>query len=189
MYKRQELTPLVWQAGGKDLLYSAKLRFYYEEHDILGGVELRYVDINMGTLESDFGGDDLALSLNGELFFERIKDDEHIRTTDLDQIDKRVVKHIEFLMSVANPTLKTYIDLNEPLNGIVQDRPSFTNIDGGRGVFASRFTKVIDKSKFGSAIGLNKHSIEELFNTGLKFCSDEFKFSPTGADPQDFYCP
>lgn len=184
-----ELEPLVWQANGKDLLYSASLRFYYTEYDMFGSSELRFIEIPMGTIESKFSGDDLRLSITGEKFFDRIKENSRLLNVDLDLIDKRVISHIEFVMAVADPTLKIYIDLNKPSTGVVQERPSFTNINGGRGVFASRNSVIIDKSRLGGKIYLNKASIEELFNAGLKFCSDELKYSPTGADPQGFYCP
>jgi hypothetical protein len=34
------------------------------------------------------------------------------------------------------------MEVNEPFEGIVQERPSFTNINNGIGLFSSRFNKL-----------------------------------------------
>jgi len=45
------------------------------------------------------------------------------------------------LFSVGSSTLNTYINLNEPPTGIVQERPVYTNIEGGIGLFSCRYNK------------------------------------------------
>ena len=37
--------------------------------------------------------------------------------------------------------LSTYIDLNRPSNSIIQERPAYTNISNGIGIFSCRHTK------------------------------------------------
>ena len=44
-------------------------------------------------------------------------------------------------MTVGSENLKTYRVINEEITGIVQERPQFTNINNGIGLFSSRFTK------------------------------------------------
>ena len=44
-------------------------------------------------------------------------------------------------MTVGSEDLKTYRIINEEITGIVQERPQFTNINNGIGLFSSRFTK------------------------------------------------
>ena len=46
------------------------------------------------------------------------------------------------MFSAASQDLKTYISLNEPPTGIVQERELFTNINGGIGLFSSRYNKL-----------------------------------------------
>ena len=45
-------------------------------------------------------------------------------------------------MTVGSEDLNTYIKVNKPITGIVQERPQFTNINNGIGLFSSRYTKV-----------------------------------------------
>ena len=41
--------------------------------------------------------------------------------------------------SVGSEDLYTYMSVNEPFEGIVQERPVFSNINNGVGLFSSRF--------------------------------------------------
>lgn len=55
---------------------------------------------------------------------------------------KRYVKmpnSIEFNLSAADENYDTYMAITSPSNGLVQDKPSFTNLEGGYGLFASRY--------------------------------------------------
>ena len=45
---------------------------------------------------------------------------------------------IEILCMAGSEDLQTYIQLNEPSSGIVQERPLFTTVDNGLGLFTSR---------------------------------------------------
>ena len=44
-------------------------------------------------------------------------------------------------MTVGSEDLETYINVNKPITGIVQERLKFTNINNGIGLFSSRFNK------------------------------------------------
>jgi hypothetical protein len=55
-------------------------------------------------------------------------------------IDRRFLS-IDLVMTVGSQDLKTYRIINEEITGIVQERPQFTNINNGIGLFSSRFTK------------------------------------------------
>jgi len=54
----------------------------------------------------------------------------------------RYFNSIDMLMTVGSEDLETYINVNKPITGIVQERPQFTNINNGIGLFSSRFTKI-----------------------------------------------
>ena len=49
---------------------------------------------------------------------------------------------INVIMTVGTADLETYINVNQPVSGIVQERPQFTNIVNGLGLFSSRYTHV-----------------------------------------------
>ena len=48
--------------------------------------------------------------------------------------------NLDLVMTVGTEDLNTYIQVNEPITGIVQQRPQFTNINNGLGIFSSRYT-------------------------------------------------
>ena len=61
---------------------------------------------------------------------------------DANQSVIREFKGIDMLMTVGSEDLETYINVNKPITGIVQQRPQFSNINNGIGLFSSRFTKI-----------------------------------------------
>ena len=72
----------------------------------------------------------------GEKFFNFLKNE-------LDTNPSLVRKFIDIdlVMTVGSEDLRTYRIINEEITGIVQERPQFTNINNGIGLFSSRFTK------------------------------------------------
>jgi len=83
----------------------------------------------------------------------------------------RKVGTLDFIFNAGNAELDTYMTINEPVTGVVQEHPSYTNVVNGLGLLASRYTKfIVDKA-------LSTPSIRELTEgeiTGhLNFCSDE----------------
>jgi len=77
------------------------------------------------------------IKIEGESFFNFLrlnlsKDDDVVR----------YFNDIDMLMTVGSEDLETYINVNKPITGIVQERPQFTNINNGIGLFSSRFTKI-----------------------------------------------
>ena len=65
---------------------------------------------------------------------------------------------LDLIMTVGTEDLNTYIRVNEPLTGIAQQRPQFTNINNGIGIFSSRYTYNFD------SIGLTESTIDYLVN-------------------------
>ena len=54
----------------------------------------------------------------------------------------RYFNEIDMIMTVGSEDLETYINVNKPITGIIQERPQFTNINNGIGLFSSRFKKI-----------------------------------------------
>ena len=61
---------------------------------------------------------------------------------DKNQFVVRYFNEIDMIMTVGSEDLETYINVNKPITGIVQERPQFTNINNGIGLFSSRFKKI-----------------------------------------------
>lgn len=92
-----------------------------------------------------------------------------------DNLVQRKFDYARLNLSSADQKLKTYIEVSEPVTGIVQNKPNFTNIDGGRGVFASRNRTKSPKFR------LNRNSMGEFcegqYTGNLLFCSDYSGYS------------
>jgi len=56
----------------------------------------------------------------------------------------RIAKSVDFIFSVASEDLNTYMEVTEPSYGIIQERPTFTNIVNGIGIFTARSEVYID---------------------------------------------
>jgi len=81
------------------------------------------------------------IRIEGEGFFNFLKNHPNLTK------DENIIRHfngIDMLMTVGSENLETYINVNKPITGIVQERPQFTNINNGIGLFSSRFTRLIE---------------------------------------------
>ena len=52
---------------------------------------------------------------------------------------QRYTKNIEVIVSAANADYNLYMQVYEPSTSIAQEKPTFTNIDNGIGIFSSRY--------------------------------------------------
>ena len=125
---------------------------------------------NLGSQKSinSEGGEQLNKKFNGLAFFELI----HSRLSDYSDeslIEKRIIDEVEFVVTAGNENLNIYMDVNEPATGVVTERPSFTNINNGLGIFASKYQKSVSGK-------LTNSTVLELcwgdITSGYKFCSD-----------------
>ena len=106
--------------------YQIELIFNYNENDI--AKNLVYTS---SVLEETN-----IFEFEGEKFFNFLKN-ELVK----DPLIERKFLSIDLIMTVGSENLKTYRVINEEITGIVQERPQFTNINNGIGLFSSRFTK------------------------------------------------
>jgi hypothetical protein len=155
------------------------------EHTILLEERERVVEWNIGTLntDDDEGGQVLQKEVSGERFYTKLATklevDPYItRVLGSWDEDVQIARAVDFVLTIANEELSTYLEVNAPVTGVIQERPEYTNINGGLGLFASRSTQGV------YGIGYTTPSIEYLIEgdgtAALNFCSPN-PFS-------DFYC-
>jgi hypothetical protein len=175
----------------KEMLFSVNFIFTYEEHKTDASVTERSIVFFLGEKTSKNPNELMDFYVTGEQFFSTIENDNHIKNTNINTVQKRVIKGFSYTIAAANQELTTYIALNKPSASIAQERPTYTNIEGGLGVFASRYNMVVDKSRFGTDFRLNKLSLQYLWDLGLLFCTDDSRYSASSnsGGPEDFYCP
>ncbi len=86
----------------------------------------------------------------------------------------RIPGKVEYLLMVSGDDYYTYIEINKPTLSIVQERPNYTNITNGLGLFSSRYIKKV-------SVYLNKYSTDTLimgrYTKHLSFI-DTIKFDP-----------
>ena len=81
----------------------------------------------------EYTSGNMSLQIKGEQFFQFL----------VNNLDNNTVKqflNLDLVMTIGTDELKTYIDVNQPFSGIVQERPTYKNINNGIGLFSSRFT-------------------------------------------------
>jgi hypothetical protein len=132
-----------WYSAKYGSLYQLVIRFNYKEKNIITNVEtLKHLDWNLGSQSSDgiVGGKPMLANYNGASFFSylgsKIPVDPNIQRS-------VTIPNVEFMFSVAGDDFATYIEVNKPSTGIIQEKPEFTNISNGIGVFSSRFIKTL----------------------------------------------
>jgi hypothetical protein len=182
---------ITFNAPGREMLFSVSLKFFYDEYLTDNSVTRRYIEYSLGEQTSRINNELLSFSLPGETFFARIPLDNHIKNSNINNVTRRIPRGFEYMISVGNKELTTYIKLNKPTGSVAQERPTYTNIEGGLGVFASRYSMFQSTSRFGTDMRLNKLSMKNLWEMNLKFCTDDTRYSassPSGG-PESFYCP
>jgi hypothetical protein len=72
-----------------------------------------------------------------------------IKNDPLNPVISRTAVNVDYIFSVASEDLNTYIEVYEPSLAIVQERPPFSNIHNGVGLFSSRYINEIDSVTLG----------------------------------------
>ncbi len=168
-----------WEPAANAALYDLSLRVYFDEHTA-SGINRRSVDWFVGKLNNDsISSGLLERTVDGELFYQYLASLDKLN--DVTDVIKRVIRNVEVRVTAANETFNTYIEVNEPITNIITERPEYTNISGGFGLFASRQVLTLDRK-------LNKFSVEELSEGQLTgnqlFCSDSVDYNT-----ESYYCP
>lgn len=171
---------LNWTSGRNSQRYVIDYRFNYSE--VRNGVEgeRKSFTRRMATVvkRSTSPSEAMSTTLDGRRFFEDVASAIPADAT----VQRRIFYGIDFVLSVANNEFHTYLTLTEPVSGIIEDRPTYSNINNGYGILGSRYVKEILSKRLGPT------SLNELADgniTGhLQFCS---RMDGDQASPH--YCP
>ena len=122
-----------WNTVDNGKIYQIDLLINYTEGNIGDENSVNKQLVFSQDLVSD---DKKTLKIEGESFFNFLR-----VNLEKDNTKKRNFIDIDVVMTVGSEDLETYINVNKPITGIVQERPYFTNVNNGIGLFSSRFTK------------------------------------------------
>ena len=115
-----------WQNSNNGVIYQLDILINYLENGDVNSLSwsLPLVDYSSGNM---------SLKIKGDQFFQFLENN-------LDNNTTKQFLNLDLVMTIGAQDLKTYIDVNQPFSGIVQERPVFSNIDNGVGLFSSRYT-------------------------------------------------
>lgn len=181
-----------WSSAPGARRYDASMRVHVvermwqdEAHTVLAQEQEKVIEWYIGSVTTNDleGGESMQLELEAEQFYRLMNaqleaDPFMTRVLGTWDPEDQIARAFDFVLTIANDELATYLDITAPVTGIIQERPSYTNVSGGLGLFASRAQQGV----FG--IGYTTDSVEELINgeltSALNFCS---------ANPfSDYYC-
>lgn len=173
--------PVQWKAAENGIRHRLTVRFYYREVNLttLDTVHT-YIDWVQAVddASSAEGGESLQRQLNGEEFFRFLQSNIEVNTSvkriigkGIEKIGPTATDHLDFIVDVAGEDFYNYLELNKPSTGLVQEKPAFTNVTNGLGVFSARYSKTVPNKE------LNTASIEELksgqYTTELNFVQEQ----------------
>jgi hypothetical protein len=158
-------TEVEWSPAKNGKRYQIIVRFYYQEWMGSGDTTTKYIDWtvrnNILTLDPT-STQHFHEYISGDGFYTFVGS-----KIDTSSIIKRNADRCAIIFSVATADLNTYMEVTEPSTTIVQEKPPFTNIENGIGLFAARFTKIQDSLSFSNqtkaALKTNIHTMNRGF--------------------------
>lgn len=163
--------------------YELWLRFHYRE--VVNGVETeKFIEWRATTFELEPGSDSWQVQLAAEGIFSRIgseltPDGSIIRFIGLpngapgDPFPNDNVSHdFDFFFRMGGDELYEYIEINSPSNsGALQDKPVYSNVNNGLGVFSSR-TEAEYRGLYLSNTA-EQQLVDGEYTQGLNFTDDD----------------
>ena len=141
-----------WNKVPNGEIYQLDLRFNYSEEN---GVNYNIKSVLWSQPLEEFTGGVITSTIEGVKFFNFLE-----QSIEKNEDVLRRFLSIDIIMTVGTPELNTYIKVNEPITGIVQHRPPYTNIIDGIGLFSSRYTHV--ENNIGLTTDSKNYIINEL---------------------------
>lgn len=137
-------------SGGAE--YTGIIRFFYID-SLLGGVTVNHsVDFQLQNTNNNhllihptFGTLYGSFSFTTSELLQRIYSEITKGAGQPNLVARRAIK-MGYLITAANKTFHDFLQISAPSTSVAQDKPAYTNIDGGFGVFASRSTFYVEKS-------------------------------------------
>jgi len=147
---------LEWRSITNARLYDINLRFYYYEITTTD-TTVKYIDWAVATVQTSnlIGGEKLKVFFTGTSFFSNL-------SNKINKNDNNVIKRIskekpfEITFLIGDDNLYTYMQVTAPSEGISQEKPAFTNINNGYGLFCARASSFYNNNNNGIKINTNK---------------------------------
>jgi hypothetical protein len=134
-----------WKSTTNARIYTLSMTFHYFEIDKTSGVKTNFaIPIKIGTTISPdaSGGDPMSIDLTANTLLNGIAsavspNDNVYRVVR----ENSTQKTIDLMFNIGGDALYTYMEVNAPTFGLIQEKPEYTNITNGIGLISSVFSK------------------------------------------------
>ena len=130
---------VIWNSANNARLYQVILRLNYTDSLTSGGYVNSYIDYTLPVKRMD----DLNFTttvtqeMKGRDFYQYIGNS----LSSYSGLKNRTAGKVDLFLVAGSDELSTFIDVNKPSTGIIQERPEYTNINNGLGLFSSRLNR------------------------------------------------
>lgn len=148
--------------GKNAVLYESNLIFNYKEIYNNGDTAMKSISFGMSAPVIAEG--DATASYPGAMILDKIAG----LIPDNPDVRMREIGTMTIEILGGGQELQNYLSINQPLSGIVQEKPEYTNVNNGIGLFSSRNIQQITK-----ALDLNTQKVMVVspLTISKKFCS------------------
>jgi hypothetical protein len=155
-----------WKSAEYGKRYEVVIRIHYKEV-LFNSTDtaFKYIDWGMGTKKStsDKGGEEMIIKYSNDNFYNILHDQVPYEDPATEaNVKERFTNNVDFIIAVAANELNTYMEVNEPSNSIIQERPEFSNVTNGMGIFSSRFKNMRTKKIALLTVATIKTDLPEL---------------------------
>lgn len=132
-----------WRYSNNAVLYQFKIIFYYQEvtsNDVVNKTISQIYTLDPSVIDNAtiIPASDVYFTIKPEEFF-------YFLTSNIEEnenVISRKFKNVDWEIAAAETELDIFLELNElNIGGINQNKPSYSNIIGGVGVFGSRYNR------------------------------------------------
>ncbi len=137
------VVPFVSSQNGKryEVSYRFRWREMFAEGDTSSEKSFTQV-VGTAVANNLNGNQSLSVTIPGESFFQTVAE----RVPMTPGVTKRIVTGFDLIWAVGGSDLHTYMQLSNPISGVVEERPDYSNVNGGYGLVSSRrFRYIYDK--------------------------------------------
>lgn len=127
-----------WQSGKNAKIYQVVIRLNYIDSTTSGNFQkqLDWIFPEQKT-QGLAGGEVIKNDFTGQGFLQFIGN----QLGDFSGLQGRRPENVDIIVIAGGDDLSTFIEVNKPSTGIVQEKPEFTNITNGLGILSSRYSK------------------------------------------------
>ncbi|MBE9492334.1 MAG: hypothetical protein IMY70_05570, partial [Bacteroidetes bacterium] len=155
-----------WEKAPNDegrFKYEFRLVFHYEELTFDNSLREKSIDlVSNVTVHQPLSGSEMYYYYWDNNFFSScVNKIPYADPNEEDNIKERYTGDIEIIVSVAGEAFNLFMQVYEPSTSIVQEKPPYTNVENGIGVFSSRY-RIFDDKILHDETKADLISIEEL---------------------------